>query len=54
MKTALFYPLWLQTPKGKYRGYPWRTQHAERQFKGFSDHFPVYALLVEKRETPQK
>lgn len=54
MKTALFNPLWLQTPKGKYRGYPWRTQHAERQFKGFSDHFPVYALLVEKRETPQK
>lgn len=41
----IFHPKWLYTPRGKYRGYPYRTTRKGKYLFGFSDHFPVYAVL---------
>lgn len=45
-KAEIFDPPWLYNPSGKYKGYPFRTQHQGNYISGFSDHFPVYALFV--------
>lgn len=41
-------PLALRTPLGKYKGYPWRTHVDGKQLQGYSDHFPVYALIGQR------
>lgn len=48
--TAIFHPKWLYTPKGRYKGYPYRTARTGPYLNGYSDHFPVYAILRELKE----
>ena len=46
LNANIFNPLWLQTPRGRYKVYPFRTHVNGSQLEGFSDHFPVYALFA--------
>ena len=39
------HPKWLYTPQGRYKGYPYRTARRGPYLNGYSDHFPVYAIL---------
>ena len=41
----VFSPDFLKNKTGKYKGYPFRTEIQGGQLYGYSDHFPVYALL---------
>ena len=44
----IFNPFYLQNPKGRFKGYPFRS-FADGGFTGgFSDHFPVYIYLIKK------
>ncbi|MFO7743979.1 MAG: endonuclease/exonuclease/phosphatase family protein [Psychroflexus sp.] len=46
----IFNPYYLQNPKGRYKGYPFRS-FADGGFTGgYSDHFPVYLYLIKKKE----
>lgn len=46
----IFNPYYLQNPKGRYKGYPYRA-FADGGFTGgYSDHFPVYLFLIKKKE----
>lgn len=46
----IFNPYYLQNPKGRYKGYPYRA-FADGGFTGgYSDHFPVYLYLIKKKE----
>ena len=45
-KAAIFNPPWLYNPTGKFKGYPFRTQHHGNSLSGFSDHFRVFALFA--------
>ncbi|MGB2346910.1 MAG: endonuclease/exonuclease/phosphatase family protein [Flavobacteriaceae bacterium] len=49
LQANVFNPPWLRTPQGRYKGYPYRTNHTGRFLKGYSDHFPVYVLLALKK-----
>lgn len=44
----VFNPLFLRTPQGKYKGYPFRTLISGKELKGYSDHFPIYLLLAQE------
>ena len=44
-KTAIFKPKYLIESKGRYKGYPKRTNLNE---VGYSDHFPVYSFLIKR------
>jgi endonuclease/exonuclease/phosphatase family metal-dependent hydrolase len=45
----IFNPYYLQNPKGRYKGYPYRA-FADGGFTGgYSDHFPVYLYLIKKK-----
>ncbi|MBZ9652644.1 endonuclease/exonuclease/phosphatase family protein [Psychroflexus montanilacus] len=45
----IFNPYYLQNPKGRYKGYPYRS-FADGGFTGgYSDHFPVYLYLIKKK-----
>lgn len=47
LNVDVYRPQWLRTRRGRYQGYPFRT-HSEGYFiAGYSDHFPVYALIGE-------
>lgn len=46
-RVRLFNPPFLRTPSGKYKGYPYRVQLDGGTLKGYSDHFPVYGILVD-------
>lgn len=47
----IFNPFYLQNPKGRYKGYPYRA-FADGGFTGgYSDHFPVYVYLIKKKST---
>ena len=46
LRAGVFRPLFLLTPKGKYRGYPFRTFASGVYQGGYSDHFPVYLQIV--------
>jgi len=49
-KANIFNPYYLQNPKGRYKGYPYRS-FADGGFTGgYSDHFPVYLYLIKKKE----
>ena len=45
LTTKIFNPLYLQTPEGRYKGYPYRTTQKGQLLNGYSDHFPVYVVL---------
>lgn len=45
----IFNPFYLQTPKGRFKGYPYRA-FADGGFTGgYSDHFPVFVYLIKKK-----
>lgn len=49
-KAGIFNPYYLQNPRGRYKGYPFRS-YADGGFTGgYSDHFPVYVHLIKKKE----
>lgn len=46
-KTEIFSPSYLVTPEGQYKGYPFRMYGGDTFYpKGYSDHFPVYTVLL--------
>ncbi|SHI39719.1 endonuclease/exonuclease/phosphatase family protein [Pseudozobellia thermophila] len=55
-KAGVFNPPYLVTPKGRYKGYPFRTYAGGSYSGGYSDHFPVYIYLIreEAQKTPLK
>lgn len=44
-KAEVFSPEFLKEWKGKYKGNPYRTYAGKKYIGGYSDHFPVYAIL---------
>ena len=50
MDVQIYQPLNLRTLRGRYRGYPFRTASEGGRLVGYSDHFPVYAILAERRD----
>ncbi len=49
-KARVYHPDFLKTQDGPYTGYPFRTYAAGAYQGGYSDHFPVYALLIRKAD----
>ena len=47
-KAGIYTPHALQTPYGKYKGYPLRTYSGTTYTAGYSDHFPVYIHLLKR------
>ena len=47
-KAGVYNPVWLQNPKGKYEGYPYRAFVGSTFTGGYSDHFPVFIYLLKK------
>lgn len=47
-KAGIFNAGFLTTPTGQYKGYPFRSFGFGGYTGGYSDHFPVYILLVKK------
>lgn len=45
-KTMIYNPPYMYQKSGRFRGYPQRAFVSGRYMKGYSDHFPVYVLLV--------
>lgn len=45
-KTMIHNPAYMYQKTGRFRGYPQRAFVGGRYVKGYSDHFPVYILLV--------
>ena len=41
---------YLASPEGQYKGYPFRTYSGGAFTGGFSDHFPVYVVLVKEKK----
>ncbi|QTY26595.1 endonuclease/exonuclease/phosphatase family protein [Flavobacterium sp. CS20] len=48
-KSGVFAPTFLQTPKGRWKGYPYRS-FAGGFTGGYSDHFPVFVYLIREIE----
>ena len=47
-KAGIFNKSYLQTPRGQYKGYPFRS-YANGYTGGYSDHFPVYIYLIKEK-----
>jgi len=47
----VFNEKWLRQPSGKYKDYPMRTFSFGAWINGYSDHFPVYVLLIRELNT---
>ena len=45
-KTGIFNRSYLANPKGRYKGYPFRSMSNGNYTWGYSDHFPVYMYLI--------
>ena len=45
-KAGIFNPSYLVNPKGRYKGYPFRSMSNGNYTWGYSDHFPVYIYLI--------
>lgn len=45
-KAAVFRQPWMQEQDGRYKGYPLRSWDRHYYLGGFSDHFPVYVILL--------
>lgn len=48
-KAAIFNEHFLATPTGQYKGYPFRSFGDGGFTGGYSDHFPVYVLLIKEK-----
>jgi hypothetical protein len=47
-RAGIYNPPYLANPRGRYKGYPYRS-YADGGFTGgYSDHFPVYVLLIKE------
>ncbi len=47
-KAAIFNKAFLANPRGRYKGYPFRSVVGTNYTGGYSDHFPVYIYLIKK------
>lgn len=50
----VFNPYYLQNPKGRYKGYPYRSFADGGFTNGYSDHFPVYLYLIRKKKASER
>lgn len=48
-KAGIFNKSYLQTPRGQYKGYPFRS-FSSGFTGGYSDHFPVYLYLIKEKD----
>lgn len=48
-KSGIYQPGFLITSRGRYKGYPFRTYAAGIYHGGYSDHFPVYLILIKAK-----
>ena len=48
-KANVFNPNYLINPKGKYKGYPFRSFSWGKFTGGYSDHYPVYIYMVKEK-----
>jgi len=46
----IFNPLYLTNPKGRYKGYPFRSWDTGGFTGGYSDHYPVYVYLIREKK----
>ena len=49
-KAGIYNKNYLQTPRGQYKGYPYRMFANGAYTGGYSDHFPVYVYLIKEKE----
>ncbi|MBK5192747.1 MAG: endonuclease/exonuclease/phosphatase family protein [Flavobacteriaceae bacterium] len=49
-KAGIFNPVYLITPTGQFRGYPFRSYDYGGYTGGYSDHFPVYVYLIKEEK----
>lgn len=49
-KAGIFNPNYLANPKGRFKGYPYRAYGDGGFTGGYSDHFPVYTLLIKEND----
>lgn len=50
-KTEIYNPPYLHSPDGPYKGYPYRMYGGDTFYpNGYSDHFPVYTILLRKKK----
>jgi len=49
-KASVFNENYLSNPKGRYKGYPYRSFANGGYTGGYSDHFPVYIVLIKEVE----
>lgn len=47
-KAGIFNPPYLQNPRGRWKGYPYRSFDNEAWSNGYSDHFPVYIYIIKE------
>ena len=45
-ETKIYSPDWIKVSEGKYKGTPFRTYAGSKYLGGYSDHFPVYSILI--------
>lgn len=50
-KTGIFNKTYLANPRGRYKGYPYRSFANGGYTGGYSDHFPVYIYLIKEKTT---
>lgn len=50
MQARVFNKIELTQKSGRFRGYPWRTYVGGTHLGGYSDHFPVYVILLKEVE----
>lgn len=49
-KAGVFNPNYLVNPRGKYKGYPFRSFSGGGFTDGYSDHFPVYIYVIKETD----
>lgn len=49
-QAKVFNAQFLKQKTGTFAGYPWRTQAGGQYIAGYSDHFPVYGILIRKKK----
>ncbi len=49
-KSGIFAPTFLQNPRGRWKGYPYRSFSGGGFSGGYSDHFPVFVYLIREIE----
>ncbi|MGM0635789.1 MAG: endonuclease/exonuclease/phosphatase family protein [Bacteroidota bacterium] len=47
-QAKVFNPTYLRNPRGRYKGYPFRSFSGSSWTGGYSDHFPVYIHLIKE------